>query len=168
MSIPLLQTNIPKSNVGQHKRQASDQFSLVTGVQQQTTPSSDQQPKPDMLNDIEFPPPLINRRTSQLIQALKAFEVADAPMDESLMKSVAVDGFLKEMGLPETDRALIEDNIEIKEIPAGTTLTHQGRTDDVLLIYVITGGLIINNQQPNIKSTKARDKAEVSQIELLN
>lgn len=163
MSIPL-QANIPKSNVGQHKRQTSDQFSLVTGThQQQTTPSGDQQPKPDMINDIEFPAP-INRRTSQLLQALKTSEILDGPMDESLMKSVAVDGFLKEMGLGEGDRGMIEDYIEIKEIPAGTTLTHQGRTDDVLLIYVITGGLIIINQQPNIKTAKSRDKAECHSI----
>ncbi|CRL04334.1 CLUMA_CG017428, isoform A [Clunio marinus] len=130
--VPL--SNIPKP---QHKRQMSDQFSLVT--------SSDQ--RPDMINDIEFH--LVGRRTSNLPQP------SDIPIDVELMKSVAIDGFLKELGLKDDDRPLISDTIEIKEIPAGTTLTHQGRADDVLLIYVITGGLTLINHQPT-KGTKKK------------
>lgn len=128
-------SSIPKQ--AQHKRQMSDQFSLVT--------SSDQQ-RPDMINDIEFP--ILVRRTSTLPQS------SDIPIDVELMKSVAIDGFLKELGLQDDDRPLISDTIEIKEIPAGTTLTHQGSTDDVLLIYVITGGLTLINHQPKKGSKK--------------
>lgn len=135
--VPL--TNIPKT---QHKRQMSDQFSLVTNADQ----------RPDMINDIEFP--ILVRRTSTLPQS------SDIPIDVELMKSVAVDGFLKELGLKDDDRPLIADSIEIKEIPAGTTLTHQGSADDVLLIYVITGGLTLINHQP----TKGKKKTDENYI----
>jgi hypothetical protein len=50
-------------------------------------------------------------------------------MDEMLMKSIAVDGFLKELGLKDEDETLVADNIVLKEIAPGTTLTHQGTTD---------------------------------------
>jgi lysophospholipid hydrolase len=148
MSIPLQipAMAVPKAQgIAQHKRQSSDQFSLVTNQQNEAQPN-----KPDMLNDIDFPAPF-NRRTSALMQAVQACALADVPMDEQTMKNLAVEGFLREMGLKESDRGLVEDNIEIKEIAAGTTLTHQGRSDDVLLIYVITGGLFIINQQQNVK-----------------
>lgn len=131
--VPL--SNIPKA---QHKRQMSDQFSLVTSSEQ----------RPDMINDIEFP--VLVRRTSILPQS------SDIPIDIELMKSVAIDGFFKELGLKDEDRPLISESIEIKEIPAGTTLTHQGSADDVLLIYVITGGLTLINHQPT-KGTKKTD-----------
>lgn len=139
--VPVLPNIQQKSSAMGHKRQMSDQFSLVTNSQDQS------QQRPDIMPDIEFPAPL-NRRTSTLQQP------TDIPIDEELMKNIAIDGFLKELGLKEEDRALIANNIEIKEIAAGTTLTHQGRTDDVLLIYVITGGLIIVNHQQNVKGIK--------------
>jgi lysophospholipid hydrolase len=80
-----------------------------------------QEQRPDMLNDLsEFTPPI--RRQQPL--------VADhASMDEALMKSIAVDGFLKELGLKEEDGKLVADNIVLKEIAPGTTLTHQGTSD---------------------------------------
>jgi lysophospholipid hydrolase len=128
--------NIPKP---QHKRQLSDQFSLVM--------CSSVEQRPDMINDIEFP--IMVRRTSNLPQC-------DIPIDIELMKTAAVDGFLKELGLKDDDRPLISDSIEIKEISQGTTLTHQGSADDVLLIYVITGGLTLINHQPT-KGNKKTD-----------
>lgn len=134
--VPL--SNIPKP---QHKRQMSDQFSLVTNSEQ----------RPDMINDIEFPV-LVQRRTS----TLPLPQSSDIPIDIELMKSVAIDGFLKELGLKDDDRPLISESIEIKEIQGGTTLTHQGSADDVLLIYVITGGLTLINHQPT-KGTKKTD-----------
>lgn len=133
--VPL--SNIPKGY--QHKRQMSDQFSLVTSAEQ----------RPDMINDIEYP--ILVRRTSMLTP-----QSSDIPIDVELMKSLAIDGLLKELRLKDDDRPLISDTIEIKEIPAGTTLTHQGSADDVLLIYVITGGLTLINHQPT-KGTKKTD-----------
>lgn len=133
--------NVPLPNIPrpQHKRQMSDQFSLVMSSNEQ---------RPDMINDIEFP--VMVRRTSILPQS-------DIPIDVELMKCAAVDGFLKELGLQDTDRPLISDSVEIKEIPAGTTLTHQGSADDVLLIYVISGALTLINTQPTKGSKKAAE-----------
>lgn len=141
---PLL-PNLPKGY--QHKRQMSDQFSLVI-----SSMNSDQ--KPDMINDIEFPI-LVPRRTSTFAQT------TDIPIDIELMKSLATDGFLKELGLKDEDRLLIEGSIEIKEIQAGVSLTHQGRDDDVMLIYVITGGLTLINHQPSKASKKASTEHSV-------
>lgn len=141
-SVPPL-PNIPKQQQLGHKRQMSDQFSLVTN-QGQMIPEQ----KPEAV-DIEFP--VIARRISNLPQS------ADIPIDVEVMKNVAIDGFLKELGLKEGDRAMIADKIEIKEILAGTTLTHQGSADDVLLIYVITGGLTIINHQPTKGAKKSSD-----------
>ncbi|KAG5683909.1 hypothetical protein PVAND_013168 [Polypedilum vanderplanki] len=131
----------------QHKRQMSDQFSLVMthGVM-----SSEQ--KPDMISDIDFPI-LVPRRTSTIPQQQQQ-QPSDIPIDIELMKSIATDGFLKELGLKDDDRVLIADTIEIKEISPGTTLTHQGSDDDVLLIYIITGGLTLFNNQPSKGSKK--------------
>lgn len=141
-------SSIPKGY--QHKRQMSDQFSLVMshGVQA----SGDN--KPDIMNDIEFPI-LVPRRTSTLPTPV------DIPIDVELMKSIATDGFLKELGLQDDDRQLIADTIEIKEIPPGTTLTHQGSADDVLLIYIITGGLTLFNHQPS-KGSKKTDAHSIN------
>jgi lysophospholipid hydrolase len=132
-------SNIPKTY--QHKRQMSDQFSLVM--------SHGVDPKPDMINDIEFPI-LVPRRTSNQ----QTQQPAEIPIDVELMKSIATDGFLKELGLKDDDRKLIADTIEIKEIAPGTTLTHQGEAEDVMLIYIITGGLTLFNHQPTKGSRK--------------
>lgn len=123
--------NLPK----QHMRQMSDQFSLVKTCSDQSSQ------KPDMINDIEFPM-LVRKSTNQPIQTEQQIS-----LDIEIMKSVATDGFLKELGLKDDDRKLIENSIEIKEIQAGTTLTRQGCADDVILIYVITGGLTLINPQ---------------------
>lgn len=74
--------------------------------------------KPDMLADLSDHVP--SRRTSAL---------PSEPMEDTVMKSIAIEGFLKELGLKDEDRPFIEDNIVLKEIAPGTTLTHQGRSD---------------------------------------
>jgi lysophospholipid hydrolase len=132
-------SNIPKQQ--QHMRQMSDQFSLVK--------SSDTSQKPDMLNDLEFP--VLVRRSTNLPVQMDSNQIS---LDVELMKTIATDGFLKELGLNDSDRKLISDLIEIKEIQAGTTLTHQGSADDVLLIYVLSGGLTLINHQPTKGSKK--------------
>lgn len=129
-------SNLPKQQV--HKRQMSDQFSLVKSSCAQ----------PDMLNDLDFPI-LVKKSTNTPVST------GEIPIDVELMKSVAIDGFLKELGLKDDDRVLISEEIEIRELPAGTTLTHQGRADDVVLIYVITGGLTLINHQPTKGTKKA-------------
>lgn len=90
-----------------HKRTVSDAATLVHSLAMQ---------EPDMLADLSD----CVRKTS--------VPSGDA-MDPFLLKSIAVDGFLKELGLEIKDSHWIEENIEIKEICQGTILTHQGRSD---------------------------------------
>lgn len=106
--------------------------------------------RPDMLADLSDH--ISSRRTSAL---------PSEPMEDTVMKAIAIEGFLKELGLKDEDRPFIEDNIVLKEIAPGTTLTHQGRSDDVLLIFVISGGLTIAQYpQVNIGCNKKLDKSE--------
>lgn len=97
---------ITKTSPG-HKRTSSDISTLVHSLAM---------PEPDMLADL-----------TESVRKMSV-PVIDS-VEPSLMKSIAVDGFLKELGLSQNDSHWIEDNIEIKEICTGTTLTTQGRTD---------------------------------------
>ncbi|KXJ74816.1 hypothetical protein RP20_CCG012875 [Aedes albopictus] len=106
--------------------------------------------RPDMLADL-----------SDHVGSRRASALPSEPMEDTVMKSIAIEGFLKELGLKDEDRPVVEDNIVIKEIAPGTTLTHQGRSDDVLLIFVISGGLTIAQYpQINIGCNKKLDKSE--------
>lgn len=42
---------------------------------------------------------------------------------------MAVDGLLKELGLTEEDRELLERNMQRQDLIAGQTIVHQGRND---------------------------------------
>ncbi|KAL1400961.1 hypothetical protein pipiens_007005 [Culex pipiens pipiens] len=141
--------SVPMKNSPGHRRVPSDvqiqpTHSLVGQL------SSASEIRPDMLADLADH--IASRRTSAL---------PSEPMEEALMKSIAIEGFLKELGLREEDRPFIEDNIVLKEIAPGTTLTHQARSDDVMLIFVISGGLTLA-QYPQINPgcNKKLDKSD--------
>lgn len=141
--------SVPMKNSPGHRRVPSDvqiqpSHSLVGQL------SSASEIRPDMLADLADH--IASRRTSAL---------PSEPMEEALMKSIAIEGFLKELGLREEDRPFIEDNIVLKEIAPGTTLTHQARSDDVMLIFVISGGLTLA-QYPQINPgcNKKLDKSD--------
>ncbi|XP_053677884.1 neuropathy target esterase sws [Anopheles nili] len=118
-----------KSSPG-HRRVPSDQVhpvphSLVGEI------------KPDMLVDLSGSGDAAHslaRRTSTL---------PIEPVDQAVLKAIAVDGFMQELDLHDTHRGTIEENILIKEVSPGTTLVHQGILDDVMLIFVIAGGLTL-------------------------
>ncbi|XP_053691068.1 neuropathy target esterase sws isoform X2 [Sabethes cyaneus] len=138
---------VPMKNSPGHRRIPSDVQMPSHSLVGQATNS---ETKPDMLADLADH--VGSRRTSAL---------PSEPMEDTVMKSIAIEGFLKELGLKEGDRPFIEDNIVLKEIAPGTTLTHQGRSDDVLLIFVISGGLTIAQYpQINIGCNKKLDKSE--------
>uniref|UniRef100_A0A182PFX8 Neuropathy target esterase sws n=1 Tax=Anopheles epiroticus TaxID=199890 RepID=A0A182PFX8_9DIPT len=92
--------------------------------------------KPDMLVDLSEAGQQHNvgRRTSGL---------PIEPIDHAVLKAHAVDGFMQELDLPDTFKQTIEESILIKEVSPGTTLVHQGVLDDVMLIFVIAGGLTL-------------------------
>uniref|UniRef100_A0A182SBP9 lysophospholipase n=1 Tax=Anopheles maculatus TaxID=74869 RepID=A0A182SBP9_9DIPT len=90
--------------------------------------------KPDMLVDLSDGQHNVGRRTSAL---------PIEPIDQAVLKAYAVDGFMQELDLPDTHKPTIEESILIKEVSPGTTLVHQGVLDDVMLIFVIAGGLTL-------------------------
>lgn len=50
-------------------------------------------------------------------------------VDETVLHTMAVDGLLKELGLNEEDRELLERNMQRQDLIAGQTIVHQGRND---------------------------------------
>lgn len=80
----------------------------------------------------------------------------EAVADPYLLKSIAVDGLRKVLGLDDKNIGWVEENVEIREICAGTTLTHQGQ-HDVSLIYLIQGALFVIQSSTNLAQSK-KDK----------
>lgn len=93
-----------------HKRTLSDVPQIIHSLTMQ---------EPDMIADLNI------YETAARKVSVPGVEV----IEPSLMRSIAIDGFLKELGLDAKDSHWIEKYIEIREICAGTTLTHQGRSD---------------------------------------
>lgn len=104
------------------------------------------QDQPDMLADI-------NMESVRKI----SITATDTVVDPLLLKSIAVDGFRKVLGLDEKDISWIEQTIEIREICAGTTLTHQGSSDDVSLIYLIQGALFVIQSSNSLPLKKDKE-----------
>lgn len=98
-----------------HKRTSSDVPPMVHSLTLTLTMQ-----EPDMIADLNLNEVIATRKVS-----VPGVEV----IEPSLMKSIAIDGFLKELGLDAKDSHWIEKFIVIREICAGTTLTHQGRSD---------------------------------------
>lgn len=100
----------PAKNSPGHKRTSSDIPPMVHSLTIQ---------EPDMIADLILTESATRKVSVPVVEAI----------EPSLMKSIAIDGFLKELGLEAKDSHWIEQYIEIREICAGTTLTHQGRSD---------------------------------------
>lgn len=45
------------------------------------------------------------------------------------LRAYALEGFLKELGLKEADKTLLEENIEIQEAEPGATILAEGSAD---------------------------------------
>lgn len=77
--------------------------------------------RPDMLNDLsESSLPKFNRRISV---------AGERDPDSTTLYAFAIDGFLRELGLKESDRKLLEENVEFQEVESGITLLHEGSED---------------------------------------
>lgn len=68
---------------------------------------------------------------------------AEVSIDDKLVYASAMESVLKEFGLDEEDRGLLEKYLEVSELEAGVTLTKEGNSDDVCIWYVMTGGLAV-------------------------
>lgn len=85
------------------------------------TLSADEFTRPDMLNDLsEHSLPKHYRRISV---------IGDRDPDVTTLYTFAIDGFLKELGLKESDRSLLEETVEFQEAEAGITLLREGSED---------------------------------------
>lgn len=77
--------------------------------------------RPDMLNDLsEHSLPKHNRRLSV---------VGERDPDVTTLYAFAIDGFLRELGLKESDRHLLEERVEFQEAESGITLLREGSED---------------------------------------
>lgn len=77
--------------------------------------------RPDMLNDLsEMPHPKHSRRYSVAY---------DREVDAQTLISLAVDGYIRELGLKETDRHLLEGHIEFRDAEPGITLLRENCAD---------------------------------------
>lgn len=85
------------------------------------TLSADDFTRPDMLNDLsEHSLPKHYRRISV---------IGDRDPDVTTLYAFAIDGFLRELGLKESDRSLLEESVEFQEAEAGITLLREGSED---------------------------------------
>uniref|UniRef100_A0A182QB96 Neuropathy target esterase sws n=1 Tax=Anopheles farauti TaxID=69004 RepID=A0A182QB96_9DIPT len=104
--------------------------------------------RPDMLVDLSEGQQQQQQQQQQQPQqqhnlARRTSTLPIEPVDQAVLKATAVEGFMQELGLPDTHKQMIEESILIKEVSPGTTLVHQGVLDDVMLILVIAGGLTL-------------------------
>lgn len=67
----------------------------------------------------------------------------DFEKDAGIYKALAVEGFIRELGLREEDKALLEQHILVKECTPGLTLVTEGEVEEVSLFYVISGSLVV-------------------------
>lgn len=78
--------------------------------------------RPDMLNDLsEMPPhPKHSRRYSVAY---------DREVDANTLIALAADGFIRELGLKDTDRHLLEGHLEFRDVEPGITLLRENCAD---------------------------------------
>ncbi|KAL9872689.1 neuropathy target esterase sws isoform X1 [Glossina fuscipes] len=81
--------------------------------------------------------------------------------DMQLVYASAVESYLKELGLNEDDRALLEQLVEVKEIDADATLITEGDSENVCIFFVMTGCLTVHQIGPNPVRVVKGDKPEV-------
>lgn len=80
--------------------------------------------RPDMLADLS---------DLQLPSARNADGPSDQPIDEPTLYNQALEGFMKELGLKEDDKHLIDGCIEIQEAHPGVTILTEGKSEVILI-----------------------------------
>lgn len=73
----------------------------------------------------------------------------------------ALEGFMKELGLREADRHLIDGQIEIKEAAPGVTILTEGKSEEVGLVYIISGSMSVLQHNTNFQGATKKTDAEV-------
>lgn len=60
---------------------------------------------------------------------------SDQQSDEPSLYNLAIDGFIKELGLTEADRHLLDGNIEIREAHPGVTILTEGKSEVWMFVF---------------------------------
>lgn len=85
--------------------------------------------RPDMLNDLsEVPVQKHNRRFSVVV---------DRETEAQSLNAYAIDGLIKELGLKDSDRYLLDGQIEFREAEPGITLLREGCADVSILFLSV-------------------------------
>ncbi|XP_055841817.1 neuropathy target esterase sws isoform X2 [Episyrphus balteatus] len=83
-------------------------------------------------------------------------------IDVKLVHASAVTSFLKELGLCEDDRGMLDGIVEVREVEAGATIVSEGSIEEVSLCFVMTGCLSVYQNAAEIpRVAKKKDQNEV-------
>ncbi|XP_053950453.1 neuropathy target esterase sws isoform X2 [Anastrepha ludens] len=101
---------------------------------------------------------LVTRRYS-LIHAEALANAANAELTS--LRGYALDSFLRELGLPEDDRAFIDPFVELDEVEANIALINEGSMDDICVWIVLTGALNVYQSNVDVTRTVKTENADV-------
>lgn len=109
-------TNLKTSPTHHKPRPSFDAFSHTLSVEPNDFV------RPDMLNDLSEMP--------HLKQHSRRYSVAyDREVDAHTLIALAVDGYIRELGLKDTDRHLLEGHLEFRDAEPGITLLRENCPD---------------------------------------
>ncbi|XP_018800224.1 PREDICTED: neuropathy target esterase sws isoform X1 [Bactrocera latifrons] len=101
---------------------------------------------------------LVTRRYS-LIHAEALANAATAEL--ASLRGYALDSFLRELGLPEEDRAFIDSYVELSEVEPNVALISEGNVDDICIWIVLTGALNVYQSNVDVTRTVQKECADV-------
>lgn len=131
---PTTQQGVTTKSSPVHKRD----FAVPSGGSETST-------KPDMLADL-----------TESVQPTRRISAQEAS-DDKLMLNLALEGFVKELGLSDKDKHLLEGNIELREVQSGVTVVTEGVNEDVCLLYVLSGSLSVLQHGQGLPSASKKD-----------
>uniref|UniRef100_A0A0A1XGU3 Neuropathy target esterase sws n=1 Tax=Zeugodacus cucurbitae TaxID=28588 RepID=A0A0A1XGU3_ZEUCU len=101
---------------------------------------------------------LVTRRYS-LIHAEALANAATAEL--ASLRGYALDSFLRELGLPEEDRAFIDPYVELSEVEPNIALINEGNVDDICIWIVLTGALNVYQSSVDVTRTVKKEHSDV-------
>lgn len=103
--------------------------------------------------------------------------------DEPTLYSIAIEGFMKELGLKESEKKLLESHVELREAHPGVTILTEGKSEvrfwirffllfllqfvklywlqDICLVYILSGSLTLVQQGSSIPGSNNKTDSEV-------
>ncbi|XP_004535027.1 neuropathy target esterase sws isoform X2 [Ceratitis capitata] len=101
---------------------------------------------------------LVTRRYS-LIHAEALANAATAEL--ASIRGYALDSFLRELGLPEEDRAFIDPFVQLIEVEPNIALINEGNVDDICIWIVLTGALNVYQSNVDVTRTVQTERSDV-------